>query len=518
MSDQNDQPGAGGPGQRRGREARRATRTQRSTSSIAYIKRELPLVEVLGPEGLDLIERNAERLLQEVGIEVRDYPSGLDRFKSAGADVQGVRVRFPKGLAKSLCATAPARYTQHARNPVRNVEIGGNTTVFAPNYGSPFVMDLDKGRRYGTIEDFRNFVKLAYATPYIHHSGGTVCEPVDLPVNKRHLDMVYAHMAYTDKPFMGSVTHPDRALDTVKMCEILFGREFIQSNTVCTSLINANSPLVWDATMLGAAEVYAANNQACIITPFILSGAMSPVTMCATLTQVLAEVWVGTAFCQLVRPGAPVIFGTFVSTLSMQSGAPTFGTPEAALAIYGAAQLARRMKMPFRTGGSLCGSKLPDAQAAYESAMTLLPTLQAGTNFVLHAAGWIEGGLSASYEKFVMDFDQLGAMHVLAKGFDLSENGQGMGAFTEVGPGGHFLGCAHTQANFETAFHRFALTDNNSFEQWDADGRLDMAQRANTQWKKMLAEYEQPRLDPGIDEGLKEFMAKKKASMPDATH
>lgn len=511
-------PASDGAPQRRGRDARRAVRTQRGQASIPYIVRNLPLTEILSTEGLELIESNAEQLLEEVGIECRGHPRGLALFKDAGADIKGERVRFPRGLAKKLCATAPGIYTQHARNPDRNVVIGGNNAVFAPNYGSPFVHDLDKGRRYGTIEDFRNFVKMAYATPFIHHSGGTVCEPVDLPVNKRHLDMVYAHMAFSDKPFMGSVTHPDRALDTVKMCEILFGKEFIQSHTVCTSLINANSPLVWDATMLGAAETYAANNQACIITPFILSGAMSPVSMCATLTQVLAEVWTGTAFCQLVRPGAPVVFGTFVSTLSMQSGAPTFGTPEAALAIFGAAQLARRQKMPFRTGGSLCASKLPDAQAAYESAQTLLPTLQAGTNFVLHAAGWIEGGLSASYEKFVMDFDQLGAMHVLAKGMDLSENAQAMGAFHEVGPGGHFLGCQHTQANFESAFYRSSLADNNSVEQWEAEGSLDMAQRANKQWKKMLADYQQPALDPGIDEALKEFMVEKKASMPDASH
>ena len=259
-------------------------------------------------------------------------------------------------------------------------------------------------------------------------------------------------------------------------------------------------------------------NQAVIITPFILSGAMSPVTVAGTLAQVLAEVLAGTAFVQLVRPGAPVVFGTFVSTLSMQSGAPTFGTPEAALAIYGAGQLARRMNMPFRTGGSLCASKIPDAQAAYESAQTLLPTLQAGANFVLHAAGWMEGGLASSYEKFVMDTDQLGMMHVLAKGVDLSENGQAMEAFQQVAPGGHFLGCDHTQANFEKAFYRSFIADNNSVEQWEAEGKLDAAQRANKIWKKMLAEYEAPPIDPGVDEALRDFIERKKASMPDATH
>jgi len=503
---------------RRGREARKAARSARGALSIPYITRNIPLTEMLSPEGVALIFDNAETLMQEVGLEFRGYPSALERFRAAGADVKEERVRFPKGLARQLCATAPAEYIQHARNPERSVHIGGKSTVFAPVYGSPFVTDIDEGRRYGTLKDFENFVKLAYVSPHIHHSGGTVCEPVDLPVNKRHLDMVYSHIKYSDKPFMGSVTHPDRAMDTVRMAEIVFGKEFIQSNTVTTSLINANSPLVWDATMLGAAEAYAANNQACIITPFILSGAMSPVSVAATLTQVLAEVMAGTAFCQLVRPGAPVIFGTFVSTLSMQSGAPTFGTPEAALAIYGAAQLARAMKMPFRSGGSLAASKVPDAQAAYESANTLIPTIQAGTNFVLHSAGWLEGGLASSYEKFVMDCDQLGQMHVFAKGIDLSENGQGMDAFHEVAPGGHFLGCEHTQRNFESAFYRSFVADNNSVEQWMAEGSRDAYTRANGIWKKWLADYEAPPLDPGIDEALKAFIAEKKASMPDAMY
>lgn len=503
---------------RRGRDARRAARSQNAGLSIPYIVRNIPLTEFLTLEGLEIIERNAETVLAEIGIEFRDYPRALDLLKAAGCEISGERVRFPRGLAKSLCASVPPLYTQHARNSARNVVIGGKNTVFAPNYGSPFVHDIERGRRYGTLEDFENFVKLAYMTPYLHHSGGTVCEPVDLAVNKRHLDMVYAHMRYSDKPFMGSVTAPERAQDTVAMCEILFGKAFVQGNTVCTSLINANSPMVWDATMLGAADVYAANNQACIITPFILSGAMSPVSVVGTLTQVLAEVMAGTAFTQLVRPGAPVIFGTFVSTLSMQSGAPTFGTPEASKAIYGAAQLARRMNMPFRTGGSLCASKLPDAQAAYESAQTLVPTLHAGTNFVLHAAGWIEGGLSASYEKFILDFDQLGAMHVLAKGIEIDENAQAMDAMREVGPGGHFLGCAHTQANFETAFYRSSVADNNSFEQWLAEGSLDAAQRANRAWKRMLNDYEAPPIDPGIDEALRDFIARRKSAMPDAAH
>lgn len=518
-AEQSNSEQGGGRRARGGAEARRQARQKPPIVQNPYIRRNIPLVTVLDEEGLALMEHNADTILQEIGMEFRDEPEALELWKAAGADVKGTRIRFPRGLCRSIVQkSAPKEYVQYARNPERNVVIGGNNTVFAPNYGSPFVHDLDKGRRYGTIEDFRNFVKLAYANPYVHHSGGTVCEPVDLPVNKRHLEMIYAHMRLSDKPFMGSVTAPERAQDTVDMAKILFGEEFILENTVCTSLINANSPMVWDNTMLGAADVYAQNNQACIITPFILSGAMSPVTVAGTLTQVLAEVLAGVSFLQLVRPGAPAIFGTFVSTLSMQSGAPTFGTPEAALAIYGAGQLARRMKLPFRSGGSLCASKIPDAQAAYESANTLIPAMFGGVNFMLHSAGWLEGGLSASYEKFVMDFDQLGAMHVLAKGVDMSENGQAMDAFRQVKPGGHFLGCAHTQANFETAFYRSNISDNNSVEQWEAEGKQDAAQRANKIWKKTLADYEAPAIDPGKDEALRDFIERKKAAVPDANY
>jgi trimethylamine--corrinoid protein Co-methyltransferase len=410
---------------------------------------------------------------------------------------------------------------QHARNPARSVLIGGNNTVFAPAYGSPFVRSLDEGRRYARIEDFRNFVKLAYMANSLHHSGGTICEPVDLPVNKRHLDMVYSHIKYSDKPYMGSVTAPERARDTVEMTKILFGADFIdpatgRPKTAVINLINANSPLTFDATMLGAAKEYARANQACIITPFILAGAMSPVTVAGTVAVTLAEALAGLALTQLVNPGAPVVLGSFASSLSMQSGAPSFGTPEPALVLYTMAALARRLGVPFRSGGSLCASKIADAQAAFESAQTLLPTCLAGVNFVLHTAGWLEGGLTMGYEKFVIDADQAGMMHTLLAGVDLSENGQALDAIREVGPGKHFLGCAHTQANFENAFYRSPLADNNSFEQWDAEGAKDMAQRANAMWKKQLAEYEAPPLDPAIDEALLEFINQRKAASPDS--
>ena len=499
-----------------GREARRAARVGTRPPQMPAITRRVPVYEVLSEEGLAIIENNADTILEEVGIEFHGDAEALAMFRDAGADVQGTRVHMPRGLARSLIATAPASYVQHARNPERNVTIGGPHTVFAPVYGPPFVLGRGQGRRYATHQDFIDFVKLAYMAPAIHHSGGTVCEPVDLPVNKRHFDMVYAHMRWSDKPFMGSVTHPDRAADTVEMARILFGADFLEQNTVITSLINANSPMVWDATMLGALKTYARANQAVLVTPFILAGAMSPVTVAGTLAQTLAEAMAGMAFAQLCRPGAPVIFGSFASSISMQSGAPTFGTPEPALVLYACAQLARRLGVPFRSGGALCGSKLPDAQAAYESSNTLLPTVLAGVNFVLHGAGWLEGGLVSSYEKFVTDADQRAMRQTVVGGVDLSENGQAMDAIRDVGPGKHFLGCAHTQANFETAFFRSSIADNATYEQWLAEGARDAATRATVLVEKMLADYEPPPIDPGIDEALNEYMAKRKASFPDS--
>ncbi|QKV20489.1 trimethylamine methyltransferase family protein [Oricola thermophila] len=519
-TDLSETPTPRGRGGRRasgGAAARRAARSgAKRAAAMPYITRRVPVYEVLDEEALARIEANADTVLEEVGIEFRDDEEALRLWKDAGADIRGQRVHFPKGLCRELLKTAPSVFTQHARNPERNVQIGGDATVFAPVYGPPFVRDLEGERRYATIEDFRNFVKLAYMAPSMHHSGGTVCEPVDIPVNKRHLDMVYSHIRYSDKPFMGSVTAPDRAEDTVAMCRILFGEQFVDNNTVVINLINANSPMVFDDTMLGAAKVYARANQACIVSPFILAGAMSPVTVAGTLTQILAEVMAGAAFTQLVRPGAPVLFGTFAASISMQSGAPTFGTPEPALVSYGAAQLARRLGLPFRTGGSLCGSKVPDAQAAHESANTLNTTLLAGTNFALHSAGWLEGGLVACFEKFMIDVDQLGMQQRFAEGVDMSETSLAMDAIREVGPGNHYLGCDHTRANFENAFYRSLIADNNSFEQWDMEGRKPAEQRANALARKWLENYEAPALDEGIDEALQAYIRQRKEAMPDA--
>ena len=496
--------------------ARRAERTTIKMETAKYIERNIPLYEILTEEALEIIETNAETVLEEIGINFVNNPAALSRWRAAGADVSGERVRVPRGLARQLCKTAPSRYIQHARNPARSVEIGGNTLVCAPVYGPPFVRDIAGGRRYATIADFQKFVKLGYMSKWLHHSGGTVCEPTDVAVNKRHLDMLHAHMTLSDKPFMGSVTEPSRAQDSVEMCEILFGKEFVQSNAVMTSLINVNSPMTFDDVMAGALEVYAANNQACIISPFIVGGAMAPVSVMGTLTQVLAEVLAGIAYSQLIRPGAPVIFGAFVSSIDMNSGAPTFGTPEAAKILYGAGQLARRLGLPFRSGGSLCGSKLPDAQAAYETAHTHNAALLGGVNFMLHACGWLEGGLVSSFEKFVMDADQLGILHHMASGVEIDENAQAMDAIREVGPSGHYLGCAHTQANFKDAFWRSDLLDYKPFETWYEEGARDTMTLASARVEYLLANYQQPALDPAVAEALSEYVARKKAAVLDA--
>ena len=496
--------------------ARRAERTAVRIETARFIERNIPNFEILTEEALEIIETNAETVLAEIGVNFVNNPGALELWREAGAEIDGERVRIPRGLARKLCSTAPARITQHARNPERTVEIGGKTLVCAPVYGPPFVRDAAGGRRYATMADFEKFVKLGYMSKWLHHSGGTVCEPTDVPVNKRHLDMLLAHMTLSDKPFMGSVTDPSRAQDSVEMCGILFGEEFVQNNTVMTSLINVNSPLTFDDVMMGSLEVYARNNQACILSPFIVGGAMAPVSVVGTLTQVLAEVLAGIAYSQLVRPGAPMIFGAFVTSIDMNSGAPTFGTPEASQILDGAGQLARRMGLPFRSGGGLCASKLPDAQAAYETAHTHNAALLGGVNFMLHACGWLEGGLVSSFEKFVMDADQLGILHRLAAGIPVDENAQAMDAIAEVGPGGHYLGCAHTQANFKSAFWRTELFDYKPFETWDEEGARDTQALAALRVEHLLASYQQPALDPEIAGRLAAYVAEKKASMPDA--
>jgi len=500
---------------RRGRESRQA-RARAPTAKYPYIRRRLPTVELLSSEAVEVIEANAETILEEIGIEFRRDPESLRLWRAAGADVRGERVHIPRGMARRLLATAPEQFTLFARNPERNLRFGGDATVFSPVGGPPFVSDIERGRRYGTLEDLQNFIKLAHMAPAIHFSGGCMCEPMEIPPNKRHLDVQYSFFRYSDQGCEATPETAGHAADAVALAQTLFGAGYLEAHPVVLGNINSNSPLVYDGRMLGALRQFASHNQGTIVVPAVLAGAMGPVTAAGCLTEILAETLAGMALTQLVRPGAPVILGSFVGAISMRTGAPTFGTPEATQMIFATAQLARRLKVPCRSGGSLCSSKVADAQAAFESAHTLLPTLLAGVNLVTHAAGWLEGGLVASYEKFVMDADQCAMMQQLARGMDLSERGQALDAIREVGPGSHFLGCAHTLANFETVFYQSNIADYSSFEQWTLDGRLTAEQRANRVWKKMLADYQDPGIDPAQDEAMLDFIARRKAVLTDA--
>ncbi len=504
---------------RRGSRSRKQARALTTPQIIAGVRRDIPPYILASEEGVDLVEEKAGDILQEIGIEFRGDKDALKLWKTAGADVKGERVRFDKGMLRDIIiATAPKHFVQHARNPDRSIVVGENNLVFAPGYGMPFVRDLDNGRRYGSIADFENIIKLTYASPYLHHSGGTVCEPVDLPANKRHLDMVYAHLRWTDKPFMGSVTTPERAEDSIAMARIAFGEDFVDKNCVIMGNINMNSPLVYDQAMSGSLRAYARANQCPVVVPFVLGGATAPVTMAAAVAQAYAEVLAGCALGQLERPGSPAIFGNFVTSVDLRSGSPTFGTPEPALGSYMAAQLARRIGLPIRCSGGYTSSKVPDAQSMQETVNSLNTAVMCGANFVLHAAGWLEGALTMSYEKLVLDADYLGALHVFVKGLKLDDNAFAMDAFREVGPGNHFFGCQHTLANYETAFYESELSDTQSFENWRDSGSKDSITRANAKWKEMLRTYEAPPIDPAIDENLQAFMAKKKETMPDIWH
>ncbi|NBQ83141.1 MAG: trimethylamine methyltransferase [Alphaproteobacteria bacterium] len=482
-----------------------------------YIDRKIGVLPVLSEEGLELIEANADRILAEVGMEFRDDPEIIAIFAEAGCDIDGERVCFAPGFCrKTIQATAPAEFTQAARNPENSVRIGGNATVLCPSWGPPFVHDEDQGRRYATHHDFINLVKLHQTIPYLHHSGGVVCEPVDLPANKRHLDMLYAHIRWSDRPFMGAFIGAERAGHALDMARILFGRDMVDTSPVLYCVSNTNAPLVMDAHMSGALKTYARAGQPIACTPWTLTGAMSPATIAGTLAQVLAEALASLTLVQLIKPGAPCLMGSFASTMSMQSGAPTFGTPEAGQMILAAGQLARRLGVPLHTVGTLSASKRSDAQSQQEGTWGLLMSLFAGANLINHATGWLEGGLVTSFEKTMMDADLCGKIGRFFEGIDLSENAQAMDAIAATGPGQHFLGSDHTLANFYSALFRPDLADNNSFEQWSSEGGLDMTQRANALWKERLETYQDPGLDPAIDEELQAYIRQKKEEKPDA--
>lgn len=501
---------------RKTRRRKQDARQRKSEPRAPYILRKLATFNVLNDEGLAQIEENADRILAETGMEFRDEPEVLSIFEEAGCDVVDTRVRFVPGFCrKTITATAPAQFMQHARNPKNNVQLGGDASVLGPSWGPPFVHDLDRGRRYANAGDLVDLVKLHHTLPWLHHSGGVVCEPVDLPANKRHLDILYAHIRWSDRAFMGAFIGAERAGHAIDMARILFGEEFVAKNAVLYCVSNTNAPLVMDAHMSGALKTYARAGQPVACTPWVLTGAMSPTTIAGTLAQVLAETMAAMTLVQLVAPGAPMLMGSFASTMSMKSGAPTFGTPEAGLMVLAAGQLARRLGVPLHTVGTLSASKLPDAQSQQEAAWGLMMSMFAGANLINHATGWLEGGLVTSFEKTILDHDLCGKIARFFDGIDLSENAQAMAAIAATGPGQHFLGSEHTQENFMSALFRPWTPDDNSFEQWDAAGAQDAAQRANAVWKERLEGYQDPGLDPDKDAEILDYIARRKAEQPD---
>ena len=500
---------------RQGRRERQH-RSKAGSSKSPFIVRKLGCFNVLSEDGLEQIESNADQILAEVGMEFRDDPEILDVFKNAGCAVDGCRVRFDPGFCrKTIKATAPRQFTQFARNPANNVQLGGDATVLCPSWGPPFVHDLDRGRRYATQADFVDLVKLHHSLPWLHHSGGVVCEPIDLPANKRHLDMLYTHIRFSDRAFMGAFIGAKRAGHAIDMAKIVFGEDFIEQNPVLYCVSNTNAPLVMDSHMSGALKTYARAHQPVACTPWVLTGAMSPATVAGTLAQVLAESMATMTLVQLIAPGAPCLMGSFASTMSMKSGAPTFGTPEAGLLVLAAGQLARRLGVPLHTVGTLSSSKIPDAQSQQEAVWGLVMSMFAGANLINHATGWLEGGLVTSYEKTIIDHDLCGKVARFFDGIDLSENAQAMAAIASTGPGKHFLGSEHTQANFMTALFRPWTPDDASFEQWQASGEMDTAERANVIWKECLENYKDPGLDPDIDAELQDYIARRKSEEPD---
>jgi len=499
---------------RRRRENPRERRLARAAkiSEMVQPVHNIPIYEILKDDGVELIHQKSMEILKDVGIDFY-LDEARQILKDHGVEMKGDTAFFEPGLIEEYVTKAPDHFTQLARNPDNNLLIGENRMVFAPVYGPPYVQDLERGRREATLEDFQNFVKLAYLSPYMHHSGGTVVEPTDAPDQTRHLDMLLSHIKYNDKAFMGSVMSGRNAEDSVKMVEIIFGADAIREDPALISLINISSPRRLDDRMLEALTVYAKARQAVIVTPFILSGAMAPVSVAGTLIQQNAEALAGIAYAQMVEPGTPVVYGSFMTNVDLMSGAPMFGTPESQLALFASAQMARRYSLPFRSGGMFASSKISDAQAAYESVMTMLPAVQARVNFVLHAAGWLENGLAAGYEKFVMDCELLGMFHKLMKGIDLSDDALALQSLREVAPGGHHLGTEHTINHYETAFFKSKLFNYDDAEKWMLDGGKSADQAAAEKVKELLAEYEAPEIDPGLEEALQEFVTKRKGEI-----
>jgi trimethylamine--corrinoid protein Co-methyltransferase len=473
----------------------------------------MPRYEILSEDAMATLDRGWRRIVSEIGVEFI-LPEAVEIFAKAGQKTQDATVWLDPDFVMEQVAKAPREFELQARNE-HSIHIGGDSMAFGAVYGPPFVREGDV-RREATMSDFENFCRLSQAFPQLDSAGGTICEPNDVPLDSRHLDMVFALQTLTDKPYMGSVTSGPNAADTIAMTEILHGgREAIEQTPAVISLINVNSPLRYDDRMLAAMFEYVRAGQPVVITPFLLMGAMSPVSVPATLVQQMAEGLAGIALAQLLRPGCPVVFGSFLSNTDMQSGSPSFGTPESAVGLFCTGQIARHFGLPWRSGGGLTASQTVDAQAAYEALMTMLPTFLAGANWVMHSAGWLESGLVSCYEKFIVDIEILRMLQEEFTPLEVDEASLAFDAHVEVGQGGHFLGAAHTLERFRDCFYRPLLSSTENFERWNRLGARDATERAGEVWRKTLEEYEQPALDEGIRSELQAYVTRRRAELGD---
>jgi trimethylamine--corrinoid protein Co-methyltransferase len=478
---------------------------------------EMPRYEILDESSMQELERGWRRIVSELGIDFgtsEPHAESVALLEAAGQKVEGQLVKLDPDWILEQVAKAPREFDLQARNPANTIHVGGNHMAFGAVYGCPFVRE-GLERRTATYADFENLVRLAQSFPQLDTPGGTICEPDDTPLDSRHLDMVYALLTLSDKPFMGSVTSGPNAEDTIAMAELVFGKESLEANPAIISLINVNSPLRYDERMLAALHAYANANQALVVTPFLLMGAMSPVSIPSTLAQQVGEALAGIALVQTIRPGCPVVFGSFLSNTDMQSGSPAFGTPESAVGLFCTGQIARHYNLPFRSGGSLTSSQVVDAQAGYESMMTLWPTFLAGTNYVMHSAGWLESALVSCYEKFVTDIETLRMMYEVFKPLEINEETLAFSAHQEVGQGGHFLGAVHTLERFRECFYRPIVSSTENYERWSRNGGNDTAARANEVWKKKLEEYEEPAMEPDLMGELKAYVDRRRTELGD---
>ena len=501
--------------ERRGRGARKAVRQKRDTQMLPALKRSLPLTEPLSEEQVVRIDEASMGILEEVGVVFRD-PIALEDWKRAGADVRGETVHLDRGMVRELIATIPSSFTLHARNHANDLPFGGDHSIFVPMTGAPYLRDLNDERRNPTLDDVANFHKLSHMLPAIHSSAHHIVEPYDHPISHRHLRITYSSMKHSDKTFMGMTTSPKNAEDVMDMCAVLFGEDYLETHPVCTGNCNGNSPLVWDETMLGAMRAFARRNQPVLCSPFVLGGANTPASVAPTVAQLNAEALSALAYTQVVRKGTPAIYGHYLATVSMKSGAPMAGTPEISLMNFMIGQMARFYDVPWRTSNTLGGSKVFDAQAGYESATTMMAALMSGANYIWHSAGWNEAGMHCSMAKFVVDAEQCAMGYRMAEGVRWDDFEEAMQAVRDIGPGGHYLGHPHTLENFQRAFFMPEMFDNNSIEQWQAEGAVQTNERALQRARDLLNEYEEPTLDAGVNEALLDYIARREREIPAA--